>query len=1076
MKDHDKTREQLISKLEKLRKRVAESGRAEVDRQRLSEEKYRVLVENIYDVIFSLDVEGRFTYISPAIEEASLYKAEEVIGQHFARFVHPDDLAGLQAKLEQTLGGDVKPYEFRAVARDGAVTYVRTLSRPFWENGELRGVTGVLTDISKFKQAEEALRKANDELEARMQERTWELIGIIDQWKEEAIERELVQQALSESEQRYRTLFEESRDGVYSVLRDGEVIDANPSFLEIFGYTREETIGKNIGELYADPAAGPKFREEIEKKGFVKDYKVKFQRRDGTDVDCLLTLSVQFGDDGSVVGYHGIIRDVTDQKRADEALRESEELFRKVFEQGPLGMAIVGLDYRCIAINDTFCKMVGYTEAEITKLTLAEITHPDDIEKDLENAQRLLKEEIPVFKVEKRYMKKDGGIVWVNFTDSVVHDDQGRPLYFLSMVEDITERKQTGAALRETEELFCHVFEQGLLGIAIIGLDYRGVAVNATLCEMVGYTEDELTNLSFGDITHPDDIAADVEYLNKLSRGELSSYKREKRYIKKNGEILWVHLTVSVIRDDQGKAVYFLSVIEDITERKRAEVSLRESEDRMSVIIDSSPVGIAIAQDGKYVYVNPALIKMFGYENQEEIVGLDVGTLVAPESREAIRQRVADRTAGKAIPPHFESVGMTKNGNFFEVEGWGTAIEYPGKRSALAFIIDVSEARSLRAQLIQAQKMEAIGNLAGGIAHDFNNLLTVILGYSELIISQKEEGDRDYEDLTKVIHAAETAAEIVKQILAFSHRTESEPQPINLNEQVEQVRKMLSRLIPKTIEVQINLGPDLPVLYADPSQMVQVLMNLAVNARDAMPQGGRLTIQTQTTFLDDDYCRSHIEASQGPHAVLVVTDTGIGIDKALMDRIFEPFFTTKKPGEGTGLGLAMVYGIVKGHGGHITCYSEPGTGTTFKIYLPLHHAGTEPDSPISRESSASMAGTILLVDDEEFVRSLAQRILKKSGCKVITADDGREAVEIYRQKKDEISLVILDLIMPKMDGIKCLDEILRIDPAAKVLIASGFSPDMGTKEALEGRAKGFVGKPYNLKQLLAAVRNAVIEE
>ena len=601
MEDQDKTKEQLISKLDELKERVAEEGIAEIDRKRLSEEKYRVLLESINDVIFSLDVEGRFTYISPAIEEASLYKVDEVIGQNFSRFVHPDDLAGLQAKLDQTLIGNVEPYEFRAVARDGALTYVRTFSRPLWADGELLGVTGVMTDITKFKQAEEALKKANDELEERVQERTWELIDIIDQWKEEAMERERVQAALSESEQRYRTLFEESRDGVCSVLRDGEVTDANPSFLEIFGYTREEMIGKNIGDLYVDPAAGPRFRREIEKRGFVKDYEVKFQKRDGTNVDCLLTSSVQFGDERSVAGYHGIIRDVTEQKRAEEALRESEELFRKVFEQGPLGMAIVGLDYRWIAINDTFCRMVDYTEAELTKLTLADITHPDDIEKDLENARRLFRGEIPFSKLEKRYIKKNGEIVWVNFTNSTVQDDQGRPLYFFGMVEDITERK-------------------------------------------------------------------------------------------------------------------------------RAEVSLRESEERMSLIIGSSPIGIAIAQDGKYVYVNPALIRMFGYENQDEVVGLAAETLFAPVSQETIRQRMAARIADKAIPAHFESIGMAKNGKLFEVEGWGTAIEYPGKRSALAFIIDVSEARSLRAQLIHAQKMEAIGNLAGGIAHDFNNLLTVILG------------------------------------------------------------------------------------------------------------------------------------------------------------------------------------------------------------------------------------------------------------------------------------------------------------------------------------------------------------
>ena len=317
---------------------------------------------------------------------------------------------------------------------------------------------------------------------------------------------------------------------------------------------------------------------------------------------------------------------------------------------------------------------------------------------------------------------------------------------------------------------------------------------------------------------------------------------------------------------------------------------------------------------------------------------------------------------------------------------------------------------------------------------------------------------------------------MVQQILAFSRKTETKPRPINLNKQVEQLKKMLSRLIPKTIEVEISLDSGLPTVNADPAQIEQVLMNLAVNARDAMPNGGRLLIETQTVLLDEKYCRLHLEASQGRHALLVVTDTGVGIDRTTMDRIFEPFYTTKKPGQGTGLGLAMVYGIVKSHGGHITCESELGRGTTFKIYLPAHQAEGEADVTISGEFSALGTGTILLVDDEEFVRSLGQRILEKAGYTVITATNGQEAVEIYKEKGNQISLVILDLIMPVMDGNQCLEEILRLDPRARVLIASGYSPDGTIRETLEGGAKGFVGKPYNLKQLLKTVRDALNEK
>ena len=371
--------------------------------------------------------------------------------------------------------------------------------------------------------------------------------------------------------------------------------------------------------------------------------------------------------------------------------------------------------------------------------------------------------------------------------------------------------------------------------------------------------------------------------------------------------------------------------------------------------------------------------------------------------------------------------------------------------------------------------MEAIGTLSGGIAHDFNNLLTVILGYSELIISEKDKKDRDYEDLRKVIHAARSAADMVQQILAFSRKSETKLRPLNLNRQVEQLRKMLSRLIPRTIEVQINLDPDLPAVNADHAQIDQILMNLAVNARDAMQDGGKLTIETGLIFLDEEYCRYHVEASVGAHALLTVSDTGIGIDKASMDRIFEPFYTTKKPGEGTGLGLAMVYGIVKSHGGHIACYSDLGVGTTFKIYLPVHQVEMEVDVETSQGFSAFGTGTILLVDDEDFIRDLGKRVLEKAGFNVVTASNGREAIEIYKARGRKISLVILDLIMPEMDGKQCLKELLKINPGAMVLVASGYSASDPTKEALESGAKGFVPKPFNVRQLLQTVRKVLDE-
>jgi PAS domain S-box-containing protein len=514
---------------------------------------------------------------------------------------------------------------------------------------------------------------------------------------------------------------------------------------------------------------------------------------------------------------------------------------------------------------------------------------------------------------------------------------------------------------------------------------------------------------------------------------------------------------------------------EEIAQRQRSQSVLRAFEQSMRLLIESSPIGILVARDGQYVYVNRAFVRMLGYDGPDDIIGLAVENLYSLEDIKRIKQQSRDGLEDTAVPSYHEAKVLRKSGDPFDADVWLTMIDYEGQPSILGFVTDVSEAKKLRNQLLQAQKMEALGTLAGGIAHDFNNLLTIILGYSELILSGKDGSDRDYEDLSKVIEAARTAADVIRQILAFSRKAETQPRPINLNSKVEQVRQMLSRLIPRIIDVQINLDPDLPIVNVDPPQIDQVLINLAVNARDAMPDGGTLMIETKAVLLDDAYCRCHIEAKAGPHVLLTVSDTGIGIEAASIDRIFEPFYTTKKSGQGSGLGLAMVYGIVKNHGGHITCESEPRKGTAFKIYLPAYEVEAEADVSVSGEFSALGTPTILLVDDEHVVRQLGQRILEEAGCTVFTATNGQEAVEVYREKGNQISLVILDLIMPVMDGYQCLKEILRLDPQAKVLISSGHSAAAAVKDASERGAKGFVGKPFNLKQLFKFVRYALNE-
>ncbi|MBI5249645.1 MAG: PAS domain S-box protein [Desulfomonile tiedjei] len=520
---------------------------------------------------------------------------------------------------------------------------------------------------------------------------------------------------------------------------------------------------------------------------------------------------------------------------------------------------------------------------------------------------------------------------------------------------EINERVRVEQALRESEERYRAVFNNASVGINMSNRHGKFLETNSASSHMLGYTQSELELLSVFDVTHPDDLEASRRKLSELVESQIQSYRIENRYIRKDGEIIWVDLSVSAIQNTKGDCLTTLTVVVDITERKRAE----------------------------------------------------------------------------------------------------------------------QERENLREQLLQAQKMEAIGTLAGGIAHDFNNLLQVTLGYSDLMLSEKSLNEPDYADLQKIGQAARSGAELVQSLLTCSRKTQPNPVHLNLNEQIRHVEALLRRTFPKMIDIVLDLEEDSRRIYADPTQMEQILMNLAVNSRDSMADGGTLTLATQHAELDEDYCKRVAGARPGGYVVLSVSDTGHGMDSETLQHIFEPFYTTKEFGRGTGLGLAMVYGIVKQHGGHIVCHSKVGKGTTFRVYLPSIPEETAPEVESSGEMPAFGTETVLLVDDEDLVRELGYRILRRSGYTVLTAANGVEALDVFIRQKDLVALIILDLIMPSMGGKECLKELMKIDPQVKVLVASGYSVDASTQEALGMGAKGFVGKPFRFRELLKQVRKTL---
>ena len=534
------------------------------------------------------------------------------------------------------------------------------------------------------------------------------------------------------------------------------------------------------------------------------------------------------------------------------------------------------------------------------------------------------------------------------------------------------------------------------------------------------------------------------------------------------------HITDQIIRWPDGRDVR-LEVAIDITERRRIGDKLKEQTRFLMALMESIPVPV-FYKDVNHTYVgcNEAFNKYLG-RSRDEIVGKTVCELHPKELAEVYQRQDKELFQHPGIQAYEANI-KTANGNIRDVVlHKATFNDANGNVDGLiGVIMDITERKSMERQLRKAQRLESIATLAGGIAHDFNNLLTIISGYCELGLTGKEKGDPGYEELAIVMDAAGRGADLVKQILTFSRDVETNPKPINLNHQVQKARKLLYKTIPKMIQIETRLADDLNIVMADPTQIEQILLNLAVNARDAMPGNGKLTFETENCVLDENYCRLHRDVRPGEYVALSISDTGKGMDREIQDRIFEPFFSTKKPGEGTGLGLAMVFGIVKKHDGHITCHSELGDGTTFRIYLPVIKEGkTKLEVSTTREYAALGTETILLVDDEELIADLGKRILTQSGYRVLTANNGKEALQSYRQQKDEINLVILDMIMPMMGGKECLQELLKIDPYVKVLFASGYASGGRPRDATENGAKGFVSKPFNVQQLTRAVREAI---
>jgi PAS domain S-box-containing protein len=760
--------------------------------------------------------------------------------------------------------------------------------------------------------------------------------------------------------------------------------------------------------------------------------------------------------------------------KAQERLEKSEERMRLFFERQLIGMAITSPTKGWVQVNDRVCQLLGYTREELTRFTWEELTHPEDLAADLAQFTRLLAGEIEEYSLEKRFVRKDGVVVHTHLSVACVRHSDGSLDYVLAVVDDITRRKRAEESLLEAEWKFRALFEKGPIGVAYHRMindaagkpvDYLFLDANSSYVELTGVDPRGRTVIqAFPGIEH--DPFDWIGTFGRVARtGETIHFEQ---YLQTNGR--WYDCVGYQYKPD-----HFVAAFLEITQRKKAEEALRRSEARQSkMAANISDVIVVIDQAGINRYKSPNITRWFGWL-PDEVVGAAAWDNVHPEDVARAQKFIGGLMAEPNAAGTTEFRYRCKDGSYRWIEFTGINLLHdPDIQGVLGNYHDITERRRLEEQVLQSQKMEAVGQLAGGVAHDFNNILAAMMMILELQQDNANMDRETRENLTELQVQAKRAADLTRQLLMFSRRSVMESRPLDLNALVANLLKMLRRVLGEHITLAFQPGNDLAVVEADGGMLEQVLMNLTVNARDAIDQAGRITLATENVAFDEKRAAEATERRVGRFVCLVVADTGCGMDAATLRRIFEPFFTTKSVGKGTGLGLATVHGIVAQHRGWIEVESELGKGTTFRIYLPTSAQDAATPTEDVLESPPTGRETLLVVEDETGVRQVLVRTLRRLGYRVLEATDGKEAMDLWREHHQEIDLLFSDMVMPEgISGLELAAK-FRVDrPGLRVIISSGYSAEIVQRGRNTVQGTLFLPKPYPVSLLGKTVRECL---
>jgi PAS domain S-box-containing protein len=990
-----------------------------------SEADFRALAEAMPQIVWVTRPDGWTTYFNQQWPNYTGLTLAESLGHGWNKPFHPEDQQrAWDAWRHATATISDYSLECRLRRADGEYRWWLVRGVPQKDNhGRILRWIGTCTDIHAIRQAQEQLR---------------------------------------ESEDRFRSMFKLAATGIATSTPRGRYLQANAAYCQMLGYTEDELRARDFASVTHpdDLNLNLKLRDELlagQRPSFVMEK--RYQNKNGAIVWTSHSVSATHTPSGEIATLIVVAEDITARKRAQESL----QLFQALIDQTNDAIEVVDAkSHRFLYANQSACASLGYNRDELLALSVFDIdktTTPSahqQIEHKLETAGHLT--------FEARHQRKDGSAFPVEVNLKRVRLDKD---YVVAVVRDITERKRADARFHRLVESNAQ---------AVIFWNTKGEITDANdaFLNLTRYTREDLKagRINWTAMTPPEYAELDRQALAELAAtGFCTPFDKE--FIRKDGTRLPIFIGAATFEDNPAEGVCFLL---DRTERVKSETVLRQSEQRFKALFNSAATGIAnCTPQGHYLQANAAFCRMLGY-TEDELRARDFTQVTHPDDLAGNWQILNELLAGKRKSYVLEKRYLKKSGDIVWTSQSVSAVYTAAGEISMLIIVseDITERKRLEENFLQAQKMDAIGVLAGGIAHDFNNILAAISGYTELS-RMKLTGNPEVRDhLGAVAQATKRATELVRQILTFSRQEVPERKPVKLQPLVAEALTLLRATIPATIDITITIAPDAPTVLADATQIQQILTNLGTNAWHAMKDTlGQIQVNLEKINVDEAHAAVQKKLHTGLYARLSVSDTGCGMDRGTLQKIFEPFFTTKPPGEGTGLGLSVVHGIMNSHDGAITVYSQPGEGTIFHLYFPAHNSEQFVEVALTEAAPRGRGERILFVDDEEMLMQLGQKTLTELGYAVVTEKDPIAAMEMVRAEPARFALVITDETMPGMTGITLAGKLQQIRPDLPVILMTGYSQRLTAEKIEEAGIRQLLTKPTSVHTLGLAVHAAL---